>query len=169
MQHYHAAQDDQRQGDGQRAIDERAADDGKDYPFRLNSLDRFKSQACYNDCMAVQLPFAERAYIDPRKLRDYALNPRHDTGRFKAAFFAQMGYTAEEWQTLEKDIREQLVMQPAELGKASPYGQKYSITAVLNGPNGEGRWVTVVWMIRIGQDLPELITIEPAQPGKEKG
>lgn len=119
--------------------------------------------------MAGQLPSAERVYIDPRKLRDYALNPRHDTGRFKAAFFAQMGYHAKEWQVLEKDIKDQLLQQPAELGKPSPFGQKYTITAVLQGPSGESRWVTAVWIIRIGRDYPELVTIEPAQPGSEKG
>ena len=32
--------------------------------------------------------------IDPRKLRDYALDFSHDTGQYKAAFFAQMGYVA---------------------------------------------------------------------------
>ena len=36
------------------------------------------------------LPNADKAVIDPRKLRDYALNPEHDSGRFKAAFFAQI-------------------------------------------------------------------------------
>jgi hypothetical protein len=57
--------------------------------------------------MSDRLPNAAHAQIDPRKLRDYALNPKHDTGRYKAAFFAQMGYAAYDWQRLEQDIREQ--------------------------------------------------------------
>jgi len=41
------------------------------------------------------LPNAQKARINYRKLRDYALNTKHDTGKYKAAFFYQMGYTVE--------------------------------------------------------------------------
>jgi len=108
------------------------------------------------------LPNADRAHIDPRKLRDYALNPEHASGRYKAEFFAQMGYTAANWQQLERDIREQHLSQPAEQGKPSPYGFKYVITAPLRGPNGVTRQVTTVWLVRPGNDVAELITIQPA-------
>jgi hypothetical protein len=77
------------------------------------------------------LPNADHARIDPRKLRDYALNPEHDSGRYKAEFFAQMDYTVANWQQLERDIREQHLGSPAEHGKPSPYGSKYTITAPL--------------------------------------
>jgi hypothetical protein len=111
------------------------------------------------------LPNAEKARIDPRKLRDYALNPSHDTGRYKAAFFAQMGYEAADWQKLERDIREQHLSQPAEPGQPSPYGRKYTITASLQGPKGAARQVTTVWIVRPGNDFAELVTIEPAAHG----
>ena len=45
----------------------------------------------YNRHMRGRLPNAENARIDSRKLRDHVLNPEHDTGRYKAAFFTQMG------------------------------------------------------------------------------
>ena len=77
---------------------------------------------------------AENAYIDPRKLRDYALSFSHDSGRDKAAFFAQMGYNAEKWWQLENDIREHHLTQRAEEGSASPFGIKYTITAQIQGP-----------------------------------
>ncbi len=112
------------------------------------------------------LPNVVNAQIDPRKLRDYALNPEHDTGRFKAAFFAQMGYTADQWRRLEQDIREQHLTQPAEAGQPSPYGRKYIITAPLQGPRGPVRQVTTVWIVRSGCDWAELVTIEPAMRRK---
>ncbi|HEY5574547.1 MAG TPA: hypothetical protein VIK64_16110 [Anaerolineales bacterium] len=112
--------------------------------------------------MPARLPNAKRARIDPRKLRDYALNPKHEVGKYKAAFFEEMGYTAENWQVLESDIRVQHLTQPVEAGQPSPFGRKYTITARLKGPQGEPRWVTTVWMIRLGKVWPELITIEPA-------
>jgi hypothetical protein len=108
------------------------------------------------------VPNASAARIDARKLRDYALNPEHPVGRFKAAFFAQMGYTASTWDRLEHDIREQHLSQGAKPGQASPYGRKYSITAALQGPVGSPRQVTTVWIVRIGNSFPELVTIEPA-------
>jgi hypothetical protein len=117
---------------------------------------------CYNTSVVDRLPNSEKARIDPRKLREYALNPQHVTGRFKAAFFKQMGYEADHWQRLENDIREQHLSQTAEPGQPSPFGRKYTITAPLVGPNGNLRWVTTVWMIRTGNNWAELVTIEPA-------
>lgn len=108
------------------------------------------------------LPNALNAQIDPRKLRDYALNAEYDTGRYKAAFFAQMGYAADHWRRLEQDIREQHLTQPAEAGQLSSYGRKYTITGPLQGPRGPARQVTTVWIFRPGCDWAELVTIEPA-------
>lgn len=42
----------------------------------------------------VKLPGAERAFIDPSKVRDYLLSESHPVGRFKAAFFIALGYSA---------------------------------------------------------------------------
>jgi hypothetical protein len=108
------------------------------------------------------LPNADQAFIDPRKLRDYALNAEHPTGRFKAAFLAQMGYSAADWERLERDIREQHLPHPAEVGQGTPYGTKYAITAPLRGPKGAPRQVTTVWILRPGKDRVEWVTIEPA-------
>lgn len=112
--------------------------------------------------MAGRLPNHENARIDPRKLRDYALNPEHNSGKYKAVFFQQMGYTPENWQQLERDLRAQHLLQYASEGKPSPFGSKYIITAPLQGPNGVERQVTTVWIIRAGENFPRLVTIEPA-------
>lgn len=112
--------------------------------------------------MIGRLPNAEKAVIDPRKLRDYALNPDHSSGGYKAAFFAQMGYSRDDWQQLEQDIRMQHLTHAARPGKPSPHGTKYTITAPLQGPHGAARQVTTVWIIRYESDVPELVTIEPA-------
>jgi hypothetical protein len=114
-----------------------------------------------------RLPNAENARIDPRKLRDYVLNPSHETGRFKAAFFAQMGYEANDWQRLEQDIRTQHLDQPAEPGNTSVFGRKYTITAPLRGPSGTSRRVTTVWIMRPDEDRADLVTVEPASRARE--
>ena len=46
------------------------------------------------------LPAAERAHIDPAKVRDYLLSEVHPVGRFKAVVFQALGYTAEAWEEL---------------------------------------------------------------------
>lgn len=112
--------------------------------------------------MPEYLPNAIRARIDPRKLRDYVLNLNHDSGKYKAAFFAQMGYQRDDWQRLERDIRTQHLTQAIEPGKSSPHGHKYVITAPLQGPIGAARQVTTVWLLRADHDFVELVTIEPA-------
>ena len=117
--------------------------------------------------MAVRLPNADQAWVDPRKLRDYALNPKHLSGGYKEAFFAQMGCSREDWQRLERDIRQQHLSQPAESGQPSPHGKKYTITASLRGPRGPARQVTTVWIFRARNDFAELVTIEPATRQKE--
>ena len=124
-------------------------------------------QVCYNRSMPDLLPNVENARIDPRKLRDYALNAEHESGKYKAAFFAQAGYTGENWEQLERDIREQHLSQPATPGQPSPHGRKYTITAPLRGPLGLVRQVTTVWIFRPGRDFAELVTIEPAPHLKE--
>ena len=55
----------------------------------------------------VKLPNASLAIIDSAKLRDYLLSPAHPVGRFKAPFFAALGYAQEQWQQLEADLRAQ--------------------------------------------------------------
>ncbi len=107
------------------------------------------------------LPNADRAEIDPEKIRGYLLSPTHPVGRFKARFFAALGYAANEWQTLEADLRIQHLSQPAELGPRLPYGQSYTIRAILQGPNGEAAAVVSVWFIRSTSAVPHFVTAYP--------
>jgi hypothetical protein len=40
----------------------------------------------------VNIPNAERAIVEAAKVRDYLLSSTHPVGRFKAPFFARLGY-----------------------------------------------------------------------------
>ncbi|HKH48502.1 MAG TPA: adhesin, partial [Thermoanaerobaculia bacterium] len=46
----------------------------------------------------MKLPGADRAIVDEAKVRDYLLSSEHPVGRFKAAFFANVGYTRQDWE-----------------------------------------------------------------------
>ncbi len=108
------------------------------------------------------LPNKEYAIIEPIKLKDYILSPIHPVGKYKANFFKQAGYTYENWEIFEKDIREQhLLNNDAKEGKFSSFGKKYEITAPLKGPNTFNIIVTSVWIILNGEEIPRLITLIP--------
>ena len=69
------------------------------------------------------LPSAHLAEIDPQKLHGYLLSKTHPVGRFKARFFAALGYAAERWQELEADLRIQHLTQDAQPGESLPQGK----------------------------------------------
>jgi hypothetical protein len=44
-------------------------------------------------------PSVDRAYVDAAKIRDDLLSDTHPVGRFKAAFFVALGYSAADRET----------------------------------------------------------------------
>ncbi len=53
-----------------------------------------------------KLPNANKAIIDEDKLRNCILSSTHPLGRFKATFFLKLGYSADNWQSFEQDLRD---------------------------------------------------------------
>ena len=111
----------------------------------------------------MKLPEAQRAVIAPAKIQDYLLSTSHPVGRFKAPFFARLGYTVADWQRLEQDLLVLAGSGDAEPGKDSPYGQKYEIRGTLNGPSGRSANVLTVWIVRLKGDVPEFVTAFPGE------
>ena len=111
----------------------------------------------------MKLPASERAIIAPAKIRDYLLSTSHPVGRFKAPVFASLGYASTSWQHLEKDLLALAVSGDAELGKDSPYGQKYEIRGTLKGPSGTSAKVLTVWIVLFGGDVPQFVTAFPGE------
>ena len=106
------------------------------------------------------LPGAEQAVIDPKKIHGYLLSPEHPVGRYKARFFRSLGYSAENWQRLEADLRKLAATQDATAGQASTYGQKYEVRGILAGTDKTAA-VTTVWIVRSGERTPRFITAYP--------
>jgi hypothetical protein len=113
----------------------------------------------------VRLPNADEAVIPREKLRDYLLSPEHAVGRFKAAFFASLGYTREDWSALEVDLRSQHLPLDAEEVKATGYGRKFTITGPMRGPSSSTAIVTSVWVVRSGEETPRFVTAYPGGGG----
>ena len=77
----------------------------------------------------------------------------------KSKFLARIGYTLNNWQLLESDIREQILTQPAVLVETNQYGEKYAIRATLTGRNGLSLNVLTIWMVR--DRLTYFVTLVP--------
>jgi hypothetical protein len=124
------------------------------------------------------LPRAAGAVIAAEKLRDYILSPAHPIGRFKAAFFAQLGYAQADWQRLAADLRSQHLPLAAQEMDAPPFGRnlpsdgtslrteprfgrKYRIRGPLTGPTGRTATLVSIWMVRTGEEAAHLVTVCP--------
>jgi hypothetical protein len=107
------------------------------------------------------LPNPERAFVAPSKVRDYLLSPSHPVGRFKAAVFAALGYTQENWETLRDDLLAIARTGSAAPGQAGPFGQKFEVGGILVGPSGRSGEFTTVWLVRTGEDFARFITTFP--------
>lgn len=73
--------------------------------------------------------------IAPEKLTQYLLTLRKRND--KSQWLFQAGYTIENWQLLEKDLRTQILSLDAIPTENTKYGQMYEIKGNLTGPNGK--------------------------------
>ncbi|MEE9162591.1 MAG: hypothetical protein V3U35_06420, partial [Candidatus Neomarinimicrobiota bacterium] len=105
-----------------------------------------------------RLPNPDRAVIDAAKLRDYLLSTAHPVGRFKAHFFASLGYSAENWEQLDTDIRDLIAAAEAHPRVKTEYGQKYEVRGSLTGPGGRRAEIVTVWIILAGEEVPRFVT-----------
>lgn len=103
----------------------------------------------------------DRVVIDPRKLREYALSPTHSVGRFKAAFFMRLGFTAETWESLDQELRRLAVQEEAEPSEDTVFGRKYVVRGRITSPTGESADILSVWIVLHGEEVARFVTIYP--------
>jgi hypothetical protein len=110
----------------------------------------------------VKLPNAESAIIPKEKLQDYLLSQSHPIGRFKAAFFRSMGYSLDNLESLERDIRS-LLSNEVEKSQETEYGKKFDVRGKICGPSGQRAEIVTVWIVLKGKDVPRFITSYPGE------
>jgi hypothetical protein len=108
-----------------------------------------------------RLPNADRAIIDADKLCGYVLSSAHPVGRFKAAFFRKVGYSAENWETFQRHLRELILSRDVTGIEESRYGRKFIVEGPLLGPDGETVQIVTVWVILKGENTPRFVTAYP--------
>jgi hypothetical protein len=106
----------------------------------------------------VTLPNGERAFIDGRKLVEYALDPVHDEGRHKAHVFESLlGINLENADFLLNALRQAARTNEAVAGSLDQYGQRYVIDFDFSGPERSAT-IRLVWIVRHDEDFPRLVT-----------
>ena len=109
----------------------------------------------------MKIPNSDRAVIEPSKLTEYLLNSEHKRGGSKAKLLIQFGYSPDNWQQLEADIREFHLTVDVHVIKETAYGIRYEISSNLLTPINRSLLVKTVWQIDTGTDFPRLITLVP--------
>jgi len=109
----------------------------------------------------MSLPNADHAFVDPAKVRDYLLAAAHPVGRFKARFFASLGYDAEQWERLRDDILTLAGSGDVYSEAATVYGRKFEVDGILTGAFGRSATVRSIWIIRTEEDFPRLVSVFP--------
>ena len=101
------------------------------------------------------------AVIARAKLTGYLLRklPEND----KSGYLAQAGYTPENPERLETNLRHQILTQDAAFMEPTEYGGKFSIHGELTGPNGRTLKVVTIWMTEDASGLTKFITLYPAK------
>ena len=101
----------------------------------------------------------DNALISYEKLTQYllALRKRND----KSQWLAQAGYTLENWQVLENDLRNQILSADATPIENTVYGQMYEIRRNLIGPNRITLLVRTIWMTETVTGKTKFITLYP--------
>jgi hypothetical protein len=97
--------------------------------------------------------------IAREKLTHYllVLRKRND----KSQWLAQAGYTLENWQVLETDLRNQVLPIDAVPIERTEYGQMYEISGKLVGPNRKILSVRTIWMTESATGNTKFITMYP--------
>jgi hypothetical protein len=108
----------------------------------------------------MKLPNPDEAVVEAAKVRDYLLSSEHSVGRFKATVFMAAGYRRDDWDLLRHDLLATAQLDARAL-ESTPYGQKYAVAAILQGPAGRPLTVQVIWFVSAGETFARFITAYP--------
>ena len=105
----------------------------------------------------MNLPNAERAFVDIAKLRNYSLDPEHKEGKHKARVFAAalgLGTGDAEW--LRAKLLNIASSEDCQAGRKTEYGQRYVIDFELSHERKSAQ-IKSIWIVRKGEDFPRLV------------
>ena len=90
----------------------------------------------------------------------YLLNPAHPVGGTKAAWFASVGYTRQNWEELRDDLLTIATSCENFIAKPSPYGVKHEKVGEIGTDDRRPGGVVAVWIVEENSP-PRLVTAYP--------
>jgi hypothetical protein len=106
---------------------------------------------------AVSIPYAEKAFVDIAKLRDYCLNPVHPVGKHKAkVFVTALGLTSSDATFLQGALLESAKTSVATQGMKDEYGQS-TVDFSMQTDKGNAI-VRSAWVMLVDEDFPRLVS-----------
>jgi hypothetical protein len=95
------------------------------------------------------LPYYGNAVVPIEKVRDYALDATHQSGKHKARVFeAALGFRQEHSDILARLIKVSLSRAPAVRGAKDDHGERWTTYHEIVGANARTAVVTVAWICR---------------------
>lgn len=109
------------------------------------------------------MKLSSNVIISSEKLTRYLLVKR-PVGD-KSEFLKQAGYTLENWERLEQDLRQQILSKDAVSLEKTKYGELFEVNSTLTGPNNVALRVVTIWMREAESGLTKFITLYPDKGG----
>jgi hypothetical protein len=109
-----------------------------------------------------RVPGASKAFVQPRRLQEYLLNPDHPTGQHKAQLFKDVfGIGSADWRYLSDQLTQGLPTGEVTKVRLNPDGSmQFDVYLPIVGKNARSAPVLSAWVIR-GSTGPELVTAYP--------
>ena len=108
-----------------------------------------------------RLPHLDRAVVPEAKVVNYLLSVRHSSGRAKARFLEDYGFSAQDWRVLRDAVIAHVRGNDITASQRTRFGTRYEIDGPLPTPDGRAPIVRVVWFVEPQEGIPRLVTLVP--------
>lgn len=112
--------------------------------------------------MSEMLQNADKAQVEPAKIKDYLLSATHPEGKTKAKFFTQFGFSDAKPEQLVVSLRTHGQTQPVIETKNTEHGVKHVLECKVKTPDGRDPCIRSVWIVDAGKAAPRLVTAYPS-------
>lgn len=109
----------------------------------------------------MRLPHRDRVEVAREKLTDYLLDSGHPDNGGKAAFFARMGYSRDNWFACAEALKALARSKDVAAMLESPHGEKYIVDGTLAAASGAERHLRTIWIVDADSTIPRLVTAYP--------
>ncbi len=107
------------------------------------------------------MPNVENAEITQTKVAKYLLSTTHRSGKSKAAFFMQFGFTPARWEDLATALKQHAIENEITVENNTVLGTRYVIEVGLEAPDGTWLNIRSAWFIDNEGKVPRFVTAHP--------